>query len=138
SSSTAPGASSASSGPSSTAASSSSTGAGGPCIAPLFTDDFSGGLGQWQAGLGDWQLEDGGVAQVNDAQPETLLYVPATANYGDIRLQAKTRMVSSGGSDGTTELVARADPNNPGNRYWCGFQHSTGWLIIRPDANYLK
>jgi hypothetical protein len=117
------------------ASTSSSVGGGGPCD-PAFSDDFSGDLGQWQIDSGTWSIQGGALAQLDPLAGTTLIYVPDVV-LGDQRLQATTTMVS-GATGGAIELVARIDPDNPGNRYWCAFQPSDGWLVIRAEADYLK
>jgi hypothetical protein len=100
-------------------------------------DDFSGDLQAWTVDGGTWAIEAGALEQHDDAASATLIYVPGFDDLADLRLQASTTAVS-GDVGGAVELVARIDPTNPGNRYWCGFQPADGYLIVRIDANYLK
>jgi hypothetical protein len=117
------------------ASTSSSVGGGAPCD-PAFSDDFSGDLADWSIGSGTWAIQGGALAQLDALAATTLIYVPSV-DLDDQRLQTTITMVS-GDTSGAVELVARIDPDNPGNRYWCAFQPSDGWLVIRAEANYVK
>lgn len=107
------------------------------CTNTIFADDFSGDLSAWQAMNGTWEIDGGALVQQDETVPETQIFVPSFGELTDYRVQVTTTMVD-GATENTTELVARIDPQNPGNRYWCGFQVSAGRIIIRVDANYQK
>ena len=108
------------------------------CQAPVFFDDFSGNLSKWQVDSGSWAIESGALAQTDPLAATTLIFATGdTNNLTDQRIQALTTLVA-GDTSGAIELVARIDPASPGNRYWCAFQPSDGWLVIRVEANYVK
>ena len=129
-------ASSASSTATTASVTSSSTGSGDPCATPLFFDDFGSGLADWQADSGNWTIENGALVQQDEQSGQPTIRVPAFPTLADQRLRATTKAVS-GPTNGAIQLVARIDPSNPGNRYWCAFQPWDGWFIIRVEANYL-
>jgi hypothetical protein len=114
---------------------SSSTGSGDPCASPLFSDDFGLGLADWQIDSGSWVVENGTLVQQEELSGAPTIWMPSFSNLADHRLRATTKAVS-GALYGAIQLVARIDPNNPGNRYWCAYQPWDGWLIIRVEANY--
>lgn len=128
-------ASSASSSATTASVTSSSTGSGDACASPLFFDDFGSGLADWQIESGSWGIENGALVQQDKSLGTPTIRVPSFPNLADHRLSA-TITPLSGALYGAVQLVARIDPNNPGNRYWCAFQPWDGWLIIRVEANY--